>query len=180
MKTIPNCIVTNCISMFKTTIWIMPGLYELNRHHKTVCHIASTNKKDSRLSPLAIRKTLLVITKWLWIWERESEQAWASRGGAGRETLMCLCTISAEPNVGLELTNHEITTWVEVGCLINRTTQVPLPSVVSFFFFFKCPLICERERKSTSRGGAKREGDYRIWSRLQSLSNLSAQSPTRG
>ena len=138
----------------------MPGLYELNRHHKTVCHIASTNKKDSRLSPLAIRKTLLVITKWLWIWEREreSEQAWASRGGAGRETLMCLCTISAEPNVGLELTNHEITTWVEVGRLINRTTQVPLPSVVSFFFFLNVHLfVKERERARAGEGQKERE-----------------------
>ena len=151
----------------------MPRLYELNRHHKTVCHITSTNKKDSRFSPIAVMKTLLVITKWLWIWEREREREskceWVGEGQG--ERLMCLCTISAEPNVGLKLTNHEITTWVEVGCLINRTTRVPLPSVVSFFFFFfKCPLICERERKSTSRGGAKREGDYRIWSRFQALS----------
>ena len=43
--------------------------------------------------------------------ERERERASVSEWvGAGRETLMCLCIISAEPNVGLELTNHEITT----------------------------------------------------------------------
>ena len=33
--------------------------------------------------------------------------------------------VSTEPDAGLELTNHEIMTWAEVGCLINWATQAP-------------------------------------------------------
>ena len=42
-----------------------------------------------------------------------------------------LCTVSAEPDVGLDLTNCEIVTWVEVGCLTDQDTQVPLLSFLS-------------------------------------------------
>ena len=37
-----------------------------------------------------------------------------------------LWAVSTEPDVGLEPTNHEITTWVEVGHLTDWTTQAPL------------------------------------------------------
>ena len=39
-----------------------------------------------------------------------------------------LQAVSTEPDPGLELTNCEIMTWVEVGRLIYWTTQVPLLS----------------------------------------------------
>ena len=45
--------------------------------------------------------------------ERERERERESRGGAERERQRIpsrLCTISAEPDVGLEVTNHEIMT----------------------------------------------------------------------
>ena len=37
-----------------------------------------------------------------------------------------LRAISPEPNAGLELTNREIMTWVEVGRLTDWATQAPL------------------------------------------------------
>ena len=56
--------------------------------------------------------------------EREGvhTHARASGGGAerGRERIPGrLRTVSAEPDVGLELTNHEIMTWAEVGHFTN-------------------------------------------------------------
>ena len=37
-----------------------------------------------------------------------------------------LWAISTEPDAGLELTDHEIVTWAEVGRLIDWATQAPL------------------------------------------------------
>ena len=37
-----------------------------------------------------------------------------------------LWAISPEPDVGLELTDHEIVTWAEVGGLTDWATQAPL------------------------------------------------------
>ena len=48
--------------------------------------------------------------------ERDTESEAGSRLQAG----------STEPNVGLELTNREIMTWVEVGCSTDWATQAPL------------------------------------------------------
>ena len=36
-----------------------------------------------------------------------------------------LWAISPEPDVGLELTDREIVTWTEVGCLTDWATQAP-------------------------------------------------------
>ena len=36
-----------------------------------------------------------------------------------------LWAVSTEPNIGLELTNREIMTWVEAGHLTDRATQAP-------------------------------------------------------
>ena len=61
-----------------------------------------------------------------------------NRGGAEREgdteseTGSRLWAVSREPNnAGLELTDREIMTRAEVGCLTDWATQAPL-----FFFFF--------------------------------------------
>ena len=40
----------------------------------------------------------------------------------------------SEPNAGLELMNHEIMTWAEVGCLTDWATYVPRAQ-----WFLKCP-----------------------------------------
>ena len=42
------------------------------------------------------------------------------------EAVSRLWALSTEPDAGLELMNHEIMTWVEVGCLTDSATQVPL------------------------------------------------------
>ena len=55
----------------------------------------------------------------------------ASRGGAERqgdtesEAGPRLRAVSTEPDVGLELTNHDIMTRAKVGCLTDRATQEP-------------------------------------------------------
>ena len=65
--------------------------------------------------------------------EREGrERMLMSRGRAEREADTeseagsRLWAVSTEPDSGLELTNHEIMIWAEVGCLNNWATQVPL------------------------------------------------------
>ena len=65
-----------------------------------------------------------------YIWEREWDKS-TSRRGAEREgdteseADSRLRAVSAEPDAGLELTNREIMTWVEVGRLTDWATQVP-------------------------------------------------------
>ena len=54
-----------------------------------------------------------------------------NRGGPEREgdteseTGSRLWAVSTEPDAGLELTDREIMTWAEVGCLTDWATQVP-------------------------------------------------------
>ena len=54
-----------------------------------------------------------------------------NRGGAEREgdteseTGSRLWAVSTEPDLGLELTDHEIMTWAEVGRLTDWATQAP-------------------------------------------------------
>ena len=46
----------------------------------------------------------------------------AKRGGdTESEAGSRLRAVSTEPDAGLELTNHEITTWAEVGCFNQRS-----------------------------------------------------------
>ena len=60
-----------------------------------------------------------------------------SRGGAEREgdteleESPRLWAVSTESDVGLELTNLEIMTWAEVGCLADWATQAPQIPVIS-------------------------------------------------
>ena len=61
--------------------------------------------------------------KFIYFLQRQS--ASMSWGGAQREgdteseAGSRLQAVSTEPDPGLELTNHEIMTWVEVGCLTD-------------------------------------------------------------
>ena len=68
----------------------------------------------------------------LFIFEGERERESMSRGGPEREgdteseAGSRLWAISTEPDAVLKLTNCEIMTWAEVGCLTDWATQAPL------------------------------------------------------
>ena len=70
----------------------------------------------------------------IYFWDRERQSM--NGGGSERErdteseTGPRLWAISPEPDAGLELTDHEIVTWAEVGRLTDRATQVPLEKSV--------------------------------------------------
>ena len=74
----------------------------------------------------------------IYFWDTEKERM--SGGGAEREgdtqseASFRLWAVSTEPNMGLELTNCEIRTWPEVGCLTDWATQASLLHI----FFDKC------------------------------------------
>ena len=79
----------------------------------------------------------------LYFWEREERERISGRRpereeDTESEAASRLWAISTEPDAGLELTNHEIMTWAEVGCLTEWATQVPLSlnSLPSF-----CPYV---------------------------------------
>ena len=71
------------------------------------------------------------ILTFIYFWERETERQSMSRGGVEREgdteaeAGSTLWAISTEPDAGLDLTNHEIMTWAEVGRFTDRATQAP-------------------------------------------------------
>ena len=68
----------------------------------------------------------------------ETETLSLSGGGAERkgdtesEAGSRLGAVSTGPDVGLELTNHEIMTWAEVGRLTDWATQVPPHPTLDF------------------------------------------------
>ena len=76
----------------------------------------------------------------IYFWDRERQSM--SGGGAERvgdtesETGSRLRAVSTESNTGLELTNHEIMTWAEVGRSTNWATQVPqgVPDILLYIF----------------------------------------------
>ena len=65
----------------------------------------------------------------MFIFEMKRDRVWAGNGARerGRQNLKQApgSELSAEPDMGLELTNHEIMTWAEVGHLIDWATQAP-------------------------------------------------------
>ena len=60
-----------------------------------------------------------------------------SRGGAEKETEKIssrLCTVSAEPSMGLEPTNHEIMSWAKTKSqILNRLSHSGAPA--EYFHF---------------------------------------------
>ena len=57
---------------------------------------------------------------------REKDRGGAEReGDTESEAGSRLWAVGTEPNTGLELMNHEIATWAEVGRLTDWATQVP-------------------------------------------------------
>ena len=65
---------------------------------------------------------------------RERERMCASGGGAERNRIPSrLHTVSAEPNVGLTLMNHEIMTWTEIkSWTLNWLSQPGIPLHIHF------------------------------------------------
>ena len=68
----------------------------------------------------------------MFICERETERQSMSQGGAEREgdteseAGSRLWAVSTEPDMGLELVNHDLMIWAEVGPLTDWATQMPL------------------------------------------------------
>ena len=58
--------------------------------------------------------------------ERESRVGADREGDTESQAGSRLWAVSTEPDAGLKLTNYEIMTWAEVGCLTNWATQAPL------------------------------------------------------
>ena len=58
-------------------------------------------------------------------WERESAQAGGEAERQGESTPNRLCDVSTEPNVGLDLRNYEIKSWM----LSNPEENTPAPSI---------------------------------------------------
>ena len=94
------------------------------RTHRPQDHDLSWSQTLKRLSHPGTPSFLMFL---FYFWERES----VSRGGAEREgdteseAGSRVWAVSTEPNVGLELTDHKIMTWTEVGCLTDWATQAP-------------------------------------------------------
>ena len=65
---------------------------------------------------------------YFWDRERQSMNGGGSEkeGDTESETGSKLWAVSTEPDAGLELTDHEIMTWAEVGRLTDWATQAPL------------------------------------------------------
>ena len=65
----------------------------------------------------------------MFIFETERDKAWMGEGqregDTESETGSRLRAVSTEPDAGLELTDHKIMTWAEVGHLTDWATQVP-------------------------------------------------------
>ena len=109
----------------------------------------------------SVPEPLKFFFSFIYFWETETEHKWGE-GQREKETESKagsrLWAVSTEPNVGLELTNHEIMTWAEVGRLTDWATQAP-----------QCLFIFERESES-KQGRGRERGRHRIWSRLQAPS----------
>ena len=79
----------------------------------------------------------------IYFWDGERQSM--NRGGAEREgdteseTGSRLWAVSTEPDAGLELTDREIMTWAEVGCLTDWATQAPLQANISDVHIYKIP-----------------------------------------
>ena len=62
--------------------------------------------------------------------EREGDTESEAGSDTESEAGSRLWAISPEPDAGLELTDHEIVTWAEVGRLTDWATQAPLNQLI--------------------------------------------------
>ena len=74
--------------------------------------------------------------------ERERKWKWKHKQGRARERILSsVCADSTEPHVGLELTNCEIMTWVEIkSWTLFQLSHSAAPRL--FKIFFKFIFIC--------------------------------------
>ena len=74
--------------------------------------------------------------------ERERESAQMGEGQREKERQRIpsrFCAVSTEPDVGLEPTNHEITTWIETkSWTLNQLSHPGTPRHIFFKLFQKC------------------------------------------
>ena len=90
---------------------------------------------DTRPGPHTICRQVVLFFNffnvYFYFWERAHRQMgeWQREGERESKAGSRLWAVSTEPNVGLEFTNCEITTWTEVGCSTYCATQAPLSKV---------------------------------------------------
>ena len=91
-------------------------------------HIHSLPPASKFLTAFHINSKFFLTFIYFWDRERQSINGGGSEreGDTESETGSRLWAVSTEPNVGLELTDYEIMTWAEVGCLTDWAIQAPL------------------------------------------------------
>ena len=86
--------------------------------------------------------------------ERQSMSGWGAEreGDTESKAGSRLWAVSTEPDVGLELMNHEIMTWAEFRCLTDWATQAP-QEVFSFKIRKRqgCPLTTTIQHGNSQR-----------------------------
>ena len=113
-------------------------IYNHNDRSTVILYILSLSLPLMSSLNIRLRKMLLSFLAFFFLmfiyerdWKREREkQRWAGEGQIERETESeagsRLWDISTEPDMGLELMNHDIMAWAEAGHLTDWATQVPL------------------------------------------------------
>ena len=106
-------------------MWIIANLIG-NKSSLLVVFITTHVCSLHRIVPFLF---FLIFLTFIYFWDRERQSM--NRGGAEREgdteskAGSRLWAVSTEPDAGLELTDCEIMTWVEVGRLTDQATQAP-------------------------------------------------------
>ena len=124
---------------------------------------------------------------YLFIFFFERERQSMSRGRTEREgdteseAGSRLWTVSIEPDVGLELVNLEIMTWVKVRCLTDWATQAPLSSC--FLHFPGCQKIKIRSELASAavfKRQCKSKGNFHMWKSISLYNWGSSTQPKSG
>ena len=102
-------------------------------------------KKYIVLALVYLYRVFFIISKFIYLfWEREKERVCMCERGRGRERgreriPRRFLTVSAEPHVGLELTNSEIMTWAEIkSWMLTRLSPHRSPTCEEFISSSSC------------------------------------------
>ena len=131
------CIVTCPSLWYHTELFTAPKILCAPPIDSSPCSFSATRMSYSgtHASCSLFRFFLKFFLMFIYFWGKERQSV--SWGGAEREgdtdseAGTRLWAVGTDPNVGLELTNHEIVTWAEISCLTGWATQAP----PDFFFF---------------------------------------------